>query len=596
MSDMPKKLPYFVNSGGKPKLKRAVPSDIRDLVGKQNWVQSVGTLSPAQLKVEANKFAVFTDAEIERYRMRPLGQVEVPTETKALSLRSSDVDEIISRYRGERQTARLLNRSLLLPEDRTAQDVLGDAQDDLLNALKEATGETSVSEDKTIRLMQRYGFAEETQGWSGLRRIADALENNVEFQRLVRLKEIADIQFAQDRVNALSNRDFSTIQVAPIVAASTLNGPSKHKSVSLKSATESFLASKPDDLTVSRRSQLKLAIDILHEWFGEETLVNEIDREQCRDLVAFIPKIPAYRAQHYKGLTLREAAEAHVHRHGNYADRRDEGQKYVEIARSIFQFAKDEQWLLQNPWAGLEVPKKTMKKYLEAEKSYHPFPMASLNKLFALPIWLAGDDGRPVAEYFLTHRYWTPIIALYSGMRMNEILQLEKSDVLLDGDITVFAVTDEESGKYDPKLFSKRVKTKNSIRRVPMHPKLIEFGFMKWVQKAAAGRLFPEAVKGAGEKPSDLYSKRFHTDLLNAEIWVPRRQVFHSFRGTFNDALRAGGTSEELRDAINGWKRQRSMDKAYGRGHTNEMLFAEVRNAEFPGFDTSALERNAKLI
>ena len=41
---------------------------------------------------------------------------------------------------------------------------------------------------------------------------------------------------------------------------------------------------------------------------------------------------------------------------------------------------------------------------------------------------------------------WVPLIALYSGMRLGEICQLRTADVILEGKVWFFDVTDEGSG------------------------------------------------------------------------------------------------------------------------------------------------------
>ncbi|KRB29970.1 hypothetical protein ASD99_22915 [Mesorhizobium sp. Root695] len=180
---------------------------------------------------------------------------------------------------------------------------------------------------------------------------------------------------------------------------------------------------------------------------------------------------------------------------------------------------------------------------------------------------------------------------------MNEILQLEKADFRkTDGGVNFVRVTDEEHGNYTGTNFAKRVKTENAIRDIPLHPIFGKIGFLEWVQERPDGRLFPEAAIGAAEKPSDLYSKRFRSNLKFANVWKPRRLVFHSFRNNFNDALRHAGVPEELRKAINGWQEQRSMDQRYGRGQTVETLFEHVKKVEYPGLSLEFLKIAAEVV
>ena len=137
------------------------------------------------------------------------------------------------------------------------------------------------------------------------------------------------------------------------------------------------------------------------------------------------------------------------------------------------------------------------------------------------------------------------------------------------------------------------MKTAQSVRDIPLHPELIRVGFLGWALPSEPGRLFPEAIQPANGKPSDIYSKRFKTLIAGCGVWAPRRKVFHSFRNSFNDALRDAGVSEEMRSAINGWSNQRTMDSRYGRGHKVKALFDEVRKINYPGLDLSHLYANA---
>jgi integrase len=168
---------------------------------------------------------------------------------------------------------------------------------------------------------------------------------------------------------------------------------------------------------------------------------------------------------------------------------------------------------------------------------------------------------------------------------MNEILQLERADITVSPDgINFISVTDQDHADYTGTKFSKRLKTKNAIRNIPIHSTLKDIGFLAWVQDRADGRLFPEATVGkAGEKPSDTYSKRFASNLKAAKVWKRHRLVFHSFRNSFNDALRHAGVEREIREAINGWREQKSMDARYGAGQALGALDAAVQLVEYPG-------------
>ena len=68
--------------------------------------------------------------------------------------------------------------------------------------------------------------------------------------------------------------------------------------------------------------------------------------------------------------------------------------------------------------------------------------------------------------------YWIFLLGILSGMRTNEMCQLRLSDLKKEKGIWFIHVEESEDTK---------VKTINSIRKVPVHPQLLELGFMQYV-------------------------------------------------------------------------------------------------------------------
>jgi len=79
-------------------------------------------------------------------------------------------------------------------------------------------------------------------------------------------------------------------------------------------------------------------------------------------------------------------------------------------------------------------------------------------------------------------RRWVPWLCAYSGARVAEICQLRFEDIFEIGGVWNF--------KVDPA--AGRVKTLGSERSVPLHPALIEAGFLKFVNSVKKGPLFPD--------------------------------------------------------------------------------------------------------
>lgn len=222
-----------------------------------------------------------------------------------------------------------------------------------------------------------------------------------------------------------------------------------------------------------------------------------------------LPRIPKHVTQHYKRMKLADAADAHEAKMGKSAGRHAEAQKHLQVITTIFDLAVNERWIEFNPWRGLaiDVPAEQRKKHVARNAGYATFSIDQLNRIFALPLFTGCQDDengchKPGPSIIRRSRYWTPIIALWTGMRMNEILQLEKADIKRSKDgVWYIRATDETAEQYDPDQFSKRLKNENSLRDIPVHPMLERFGFLEWLAKRGDGRLFPEATKGSGEKP-----------------------------------------------------------------------------------------------
>ena len=97
----------------------------------------------------------------------------------------------------------------------------------------------------------------------------------------------------------------------------------------------------------------------------------------------------------------------------------------------------------------------------------------------------------------------------------------------------------------------KRLKNTASRRRLPIHPKVIEAGFLRYVKRIegqGAERLFPDLQPDRFGKLSAGFSKAF-MKYLRKELGInDDRKVFHSFRVTVHSRplLPQPGLSELL--------------------------------------------------
>ena len=127
--------------------------------------------------------------------------------------------------------------------------------------------------------------------------------------------------------------------------------------------------------------------------------------------------------------------------------------------------------------------------------------------------------------------FWLPLIALFSGMRIEEIAQLRCRDIKQVDDIWVTDVNMSDG---------KRLKNQNSQRLIPIHSELLAIGLIDHAVKTIAfghERLWPEFKRGTYGSYSASYSKWFSHYKNRTGIADPKK-TFHSFRHTFIDRLK----------------------------------------------------------
>ena len=190
-------------------------------------------------------------------------------------------------------------------------------------------------------------------------------------------------------------------------------------------------------------------------------------------------------------------------------------------------------------------------------------------------------------------RFWVPLLGLFTGARLGEIVQLHTSDIK-EKDGVHYLDLCETVGESD---HPKRLKTSSSKREVPLHPQLIEFGFLDFVKARRKGRhvrLFHELVNEADDMLSNKMSKQFGYWLDQTGIEADG-DVFHSFRHTFKDACRNSGVPEEISKSLMGHE-QEGMSARYGDGFYLKTLAAEVARIGYPGLDLSHLARDTSRL
>lgn len=197
----------------------------------------------------------------------------------------------------------------------------------------------------------------------------------------------------------------------------------------------------------------------------------------------------------------------------------------------------------------------------------HPFTKDELKTLFASPLFNGHQPDRDTQIWrhkegdvlIKDHFYWVPLIAIYSGMRLREIIQLEIVDIRQEGDVFYIDVNENGEGKS--------LKNHASRRYVPIHKKLIELGFLDYVTNLRLERqirVFSNAKVTAAGQPAHQFSKQFGRYLKAIGI-KHSKLSFHSFRHTFIDqAARQARLPDHMIKALVGHADQTITFGTYG--------------------------------
>lgn len=256
---------------------------------------------------------------------------------------------------------------------------------------------------------------------------------------------------------------------------------------------------------------------------------------------------------------------------------------YLGFLKTVVQYAmgEDAVRLERNPFVGVKVGRVCAKSRCKIRRS---FTSAELEQLFRSKVFAEGFRPRAAIG---DAAFWLPLLALFTGARLEELAQLQVGDVRsLDGAwfIAIHAYDDEH-----------HVKNEASWRCVPLHRDVLAAGFLAHVdtvRKSATTRLFSALKLDCYGKVGLGFSKWFGRYMDRCGLPDPNLD-FHCFRATFKDMCRLAGIPEDVHDALTGHAGEgRQVSRHYGnRQYPEPPLFDAIRAIAAPGVDLSHLAR-----
>lgn len=312
------------------------------------------------------------------------------------------------------------------------------------------------------------------------------------------------------------------------------------------------------DLWAAERRVVQKGIDThraVARWFYERTGRKPVDQITRKDVLAFKARLV------------------------------EEGQTPANIKSKLSRLRTLLQWAFANDYAPLNAAQGVEMKDNEAAKNKRkPFDIASLNAIFSSPVY--SENARPIQGRGEA-AYWLPLLALFTGARLEELGQLRTIDVRLEhypdqqGDNRsawfIHIREDEEDGL--------KLKNAGSERVIPVHPKLERLGFVQFVQAAAEAkqaRLFPLLKPNVYGRLTAKWGEWWSIYRRETCGITDKRLVFHSFRHTFKDYARHAGIAEGIQRQIMGHSSGDVADD-YGSGYSLHQLVEGMASYKVPG-------------
>jgi integrase len=363
-------------------------------------------------------------------------------------------------------------------------------------------------------------------------------------------KKEDEAQLFQNAIDSLS---------PPVPKAPTIKPP-PIQTIVLDALLEEYVAEKVREESWTPKTQLESegAFNLLVQIIGNVS-VNTIGFEQARDYQNVLKKLPPNlkKSPLYRSKSIEEiiALKPSKLMEINTIN------KHVSRVSAFFGWAKKRGYVNDNYFSGL-----TLKNKKQPHEERNVFSNQDLSLIFSTEIF---TENKHLHHFY----YWLPLIALFTGARIEEICQLHLDDIWEENGIWVFDINED---------LEKKLKTSSSKRLIPVHSKLIDLGILKYASSLRSKkktRLFPE-LKHQRDGYSQAASKWFGR-------WREKNgltedgKTFHSFRHTVGNTLKQKEIPEKQVAAILGHSGKSMTFDRYGKPFKPSVLQPVIEQLDF---------------
>lgn len=378
-------------------------------------------------------------------------------------------------------------------------------------------------------------------------------KDTTDYQRLVRAIYRANIR----SLEIMQARNRGEVIETPVVA------PAKPKSIKLTEAYELW--------RINHKGPKKTAEEFLAHInkfisFYSDFPIDQITSEHISDYQDALLRFPSKLTNAERKLGVREILKRYETADVPRLKPQTINEKYLGALKAILSICVKKQIIKNNPAAGIRANEERTK-----EPPVIRLTDTDIETILLSPVFAQGE--RPLAGAGEAAK-WLPLLAMFTGARLEELAALKVENIKTEEGVLFLHIRD-------------KIKNQSSLRKTPVHSKLLELGFEKYLKTIKQGPVFPLLDWGK-EKVSGSWTK-WWTRYRRKHGLTDDRKKFHSFRHTVKRKFRDAKVPKELRDAIMGHENE-DVAEGYGldeegTGYSLVILKEALEKLTYPALD-----------
>ena len=326
--------------------------------------------------------------------------------------------------------------------------------------------------------------------------------------------KVGDSSFGMGSLNDEAVQEYEIVPCSP-----SQRKVESREIITLKVVFENFTAntSVSQKWSSSTMDLVNIVGNILFKFFHPNKDITTISRDDLlkfRNTLAHIPTKLNQKAK-YKDKNLEQI----IHMGKNDAKLSQVTiQKYMIRVVQFFKYCYNSDYISKSIVNDLNVKVEIN----PMERKVLPYSKEEANAIFKIVQNFKDINKSPSKRISANDLYYITMIAAYSGMRINEIVQLRARDIIQHNNVLCFSINRDDG---------KSTKNINSIRLVPVHSKLIELGLMEFVKKRVSAN--KSIFKVSNKDFSEIFRSQIQRKLISSD----KQKTFYSFRHYFIDTL-----------------------------------------------------------